>query len=69
VLAGHDDVDVVATPQAVVRHRKQAVGVGRQVDANDLRLLVDDVIDEARVLVREAVVVLTPDVRGEQDVE
>ena len=64
LLAGHDHVDVVAAAQAVVGHRQQAVGVGRQVDAHDLGLLVDDVVDEARVLVREAVVVLAPDVRA-----
>ena len=69
LLAGDDHVDVIARAQAVVGDRQQAVGVGREVDAHDLRLLVDDVIDEARVLMREAVVVLTPYVRGEQIVE
>ena len=69
VLAGHDHVDVVPAPQAMVGHRKQAVGVRRQVDADHVRLLVDDVVDEARVLVGEAVVVLTPDVRREQVIQ
>ena len=69
LLAGHDHVDVVAAAQAVVADRQQAVRVRRQVDADDLGLLVDHVVDEARVLVREAVVVLAPDVRGEQVVE
>ena len=69
VLAGDDDVDVVPAPQAVVHHREQGVGVGRQVDADDLGLLVDHVVDEAGVLVGEAVVVLPPDVRGQQDVQ
>ena len=69
LLAGHDHVDVVAAAQAVVGDRQQRVRVRRQVDADDLRLLVRHVVDEARVLVREAVVVLAPDVRGEQVVE
>ena len=69
MLAGDDDVDVVAAAQAVVHHRQQAVRIGRQVDPHDLGLLVDDVVDEARVLVREAVVVLAPDVRGQQVVQ
>ena len=69
LLAGDDDVDVVAAAQAVVGHRQQAVGVGRQVDADDLGLLVDDVVDEAGVLMAEAVVVLPPDVRAEEVVE
>ena len=47
---------------------QQAVGVGRQVDARHGRALVGDHVDEARVLVREAVVILAPDGRGQQDV-
>src|ERR1700730_115477 len=69
LLARHDDVDVVAAAQAVVGGGEQAVGIGGQVDANDLGLLVDDVVDEARVLVTEAVVVLAPYMRGEEIVE
>ena len=69
LLARDDDVHVVAAAQAVVGHAEQAVRVGRQIDANHLRLLVDDVIDEAGVLVREAVVVLAPDVRAQEVIE
>ena len=69
LLAGDDHVDVVARAEAVICDRQQAVRVGRQVDADDLGLLVHDVVDEARVLMREAVVVLAPDVRAEQVVE
>ena len=69
LLAGDDDVDVVAAAQAVVGDREEAVRVRRQVDADDLRLLVHDVVDEAGILVREAVVVLAPDVRAEQVVQ
>ena len=69
LLAGDDEVDVVAAAQAVIGDGEQRVGVGRQVDADDVGFLVGDVIDEAGVLVGEAVVVLPPDVRGEQIVE
>jgi hypothetical protein len=62
LLAGHDHVHVVVGAQAVVERAQQGVGVRRQVDADHLRLLVDHVVDEARVLMREAVVVLAPDV-------
>ena len=48
LLAGHDHVHVVAAAQAVVGDREQRVRVGRQVDADDLGLLVHDVVDEAR---------------------
>ena len=69
LLAGDDDVDVVAAAQAVVGDRQQGVGVRRQVDPDDLGLLVHHVVDEAGVLVGEAVVVLPPHVRGEQVVQ
>ena len=69
LLAGHDDVHVVPAAQAMVGDRQQGVRVGRQVDPDHVRLLVDHVIDEAGILMREPVVVLAPDVRGEQIVE
>src|SRR5450759_2346182 len=53
----------------MVERTEQRVRVRRQVDPDDLGLLVDHVIDEAGVLVRETVVVLAPHVRGQQDVE
>ena len=62
LLARDDHVDVVVAAEAVVRHREQAVRVRREVHADDLRLLVHHVIDEAWILVREAVVVLSPHV-------
>ena len=46
--------------QAVVGDRKQRIGVGRQINSHDVGFLVGHVIDESRVLVREAVVVLPP---------
>ena len=69
VLARHDHVDVVAAAQAVVGDREQRVRVRGQVDPGHLGLLVDHVVDEAGVLVGEAVVVLAPHVRGEQVVQ
>ena len=69
VLARDHDVDVMAAAQAVVHHRQQAVGIRRKVDAHDLGLLVHDVVDEPGILVGEAVVILAPDVRGQQVVQ
>ena len=69
VFARDHDVDVMPAAQAVVHHRQQAVGIRRQVDAHDLGLLVHDVVDEAGILVREAVVILPPDMRGQQVVQ
>ena len=51
LLAGDDEVDVVAAAQAVVGDGEQGVGVGREIDADDVGLLVEQVIDEAGVLV------------------
>ena len=69
LLAGDDQVDVVAAAQAVIRHRQQAVRVGRQIDAHDIGFLVRDMIDEAGILVGKAVVILAPDMRGQQIVQ
>ena len=48
---------------------EQAVRVRRQVDARHRRALVADDVEEARVLVRETVVILSPDGRSDQQVE
>jgi hypothetical protein len=53
----------------VVGHGKERVRIGRQVDTDDLGLLVNDVVDEARILMREAVVILPPHMRAEEVVE
>ena len=58
LLARDDHVDVVPAAQAVVGDRQQRVRVRRQVDPDHLGLLVDHMVNEARVLVREAVMVL-----------
>ena len=47
----------------------KSVGVGREIDADDVGFFVDDVIDEAGILVAEAVVILPPDVRAEQVIQ
>jgi hypothetical protein len=46
----------------VIEDRKQTIGVGRQVDAHDIGLLVDHMVEETGVLVCEPVVILLPDV-------
>ena len=69
VFAGDHDVDVMPAAQAVVHDRQQAVGIRRQVNAHDLGLLVHDVVEEAGILVREAVVILLPDMGGQQIVQ
>ena len=48
---------------------EQGIGVRRKINAHDIGLLVGDKIDEARILVAEAVVILLPDVRGQEVVQ
>ena len=68
-LVGDDDVDVIGAAEAVVGHAEQAIRVGRQVDAGDFGALVGDDVEEARVLVGEAVVILAPDERGDEEID
>ena len=69
VFAGHHHVDVMSAAQAVIEDRQQAIGIGRQIHPNDVGFLVDHVIEESRVLVRETVVILLPDVGRQQIVQ
>ena len=69
LFAGDDHVHVVAAAQTMVGHREQAVRVRRQINANDVRFFVHNVIDESGILMREAIVVLAPDVRRKQVIQ
>ena len=69
LLVGDDHVNVVGALQAVIGHAEQAVGIRWQVDAAHLRALVQHHVQEAGVLVREAVVILAPHGRGNKQVE
>ena len=62
-------IDVIPAAQAVIEDRQQTIGIGRKINANDIGLLIDDVVEEAGILVCESVVILLPDVRGEQIVQ
>src|ERR1700760_664170 len=69
LLAGDDDVDVVAAAQAVIGHRQQGAAVRRQVDPRYLGALVGYEVDKPRILMRCAIVVLTPNMRTQQIIE
>src|SRR5260370_42307710 len=69
LFAGDNEVDVVAASQKVVSDGQQSIGVWGKIDANDFGLFVDHMIDEARVLMAEPVVVLPPHMRTEQVVQ
>ena len=69
LFAADDHVHVIPAAQAMVGHRQQRVGVRRQIDADHFGLLVHDVINETRVLMAEAVVILPPHQRTEQIIQ
>ena len=69
LLVADDHVDVVLAAQAMIGDRQQAIDVGRQVDARDVGALVDHHIEEAGILMGEAVVILPPHGRGDQQVQ
>ena len=69
LLVGDDDVDVIGAAKTMIGHAQQTIRIGRQVDARDLRAFVDDQIEEAGILMREAVVILTPDGGGDQQIQ
>src|ERR1700676_1333215 len=69
MFARHHYIDVVTAAQAMIHHRQQAIGIGRQVDPHDLRLLVDYMVEETGVLMRETIVILSPDMRTQQVIE
>ena len=69
MLGRHDDVDIVAALDAVIEAAEQAVCIGRQVQTDNIRLFVSDVVKETRVLMGKAVVVLLPYVGSQNQVE
>ena len=69
LLVGDDDVDVVFAAQAVIRDAQQTVGIGRQIDPRDIGALVADNIQKAGILMREAVVILPPHQRRDQQIQ
>src|ERR1051326_8162181 len=69
LFAGDNHVHIMAAAQAVIGDRKERIRIGRQIQADDFFFVVHYMIDETRVLMAEAVVVLTPHMRGEQIIE
>ena len=69
MLAGDDHIHVVPAAQAVIDGRQQAVRIGRQIDADDIGLLVDHMVEKAGILMREPIVILLPDMRRQQVIQ
>src|SRR5215469_8399635 len=60
LLVRDDDVDAIGRTQALVRNHQQCVGIRWQIDPRHARALVGHDVDEPGILVREAIVILTP---------
>jgi hypothetical protein len=69
LLVCYNDIDIVRALEAVIHRRQQAISIGRQIYSDDLRRLIAEDIEETRILMREAVMILTPDGGGQENVE
>ena len=69
LLINDDQVDIVAATEAVIGDREQAVGIWWQVDASDCAFFGEHGIDQPRSLMTEAVMIVAPAGRGQQNVE
>ena len=69
LFVGDDDIDVIGAAQTVIGHAQQAIGIRRQIDARHVRALVGDHVQKSRILMSEAVVVLTPDQGSDQQIQ
>ena len=69
LLVADDHVDVVGALEAMIGDAEQGIHIRRQVDAANIRALVHHQVEEARILVGEAVVILPPHGGGDQQVE
>src|SRR5207249_2622135 len=62
----HDHIDVIATFQTMIGHRKKGIGIWRKVNANDTWFFIDDVVDKSWILMTKSIVVLSPDMGSEE---
>jgi len=69
LLVGNDHVDVVFAPQAVVGDGQQTIDIRRKVDARDRGALIQHHVEESRILMSKAVVILPPNRRSNEEVQ
>ena len=69
MLGGDQYVDIITAADAVVKAAQQTVGIRRQIQADNVGLLVGNVVQEAGVLMGVAVVVLLPDIGGQDQIQ
>src|SRR5215471_6623828 len=69
LFAAGDDIHVVPAAQAMIEYTEEAIGVGRKINPDNLGPAVQGIADKAWRLMTESVVVVSPAVAGEKDVE
>ena len=69
LFAADNHIDVIAAAQAMIGYRQQSVGIRREINTDHLRLLVDNVVNETRILMAESIVILPPDQRTKQVIQ
>ena len=69
MFAGNYHIDIVPAAQTMIKNRKQAVGIGRKINAHYIRFLIDNMVEETGILMCESVVILLPDMRGKQIIQ
>jgi hypothetical protein len=63
VFTGDYNINVMTASEAMVHNGQQAVCIRWKIYSYYLSLLVNNMVYETRILVREAVMILTPDMR------
>ena len=69
LLVGDDHVDVILAAQTMIGHGQERVDVRWKINSGYVGALVHHHIEKPGILVSEAVVILTPDGRGDQQVQ
>src|SRR5664280_522235 len=63
------NINVMPAAQAVIKNRQQAVCIWWKVNTYYISFLVHDMVEEARILVRETIVILLPNMGCKQIVQ
>src|SRR5580698_8978110 len=69
LLAGGDDIDVIASPQTMIEDTQETVAVRRIVHADDFTPARQSIVDKACCLMAESIVIVTPCMTCEQNVQ
>ncbi len=69
LLAAGNDVDEIARAQAVLHDVKETIAIRWEIDSHHLAFLHERIVDESRRLVTVPVMILPPDVTGQEHIQ